>query len=226
VHVFDGRGSEVSARVESLGERVRLTIIESVESAAELRVNLTLAQAVLKGDKMEDIVRDATMLGVAVVQPFFSAHVDVPRAAWSERRLERLRRVAVSSTKQCGRAVVPEVAAPISFDAVVDLIGAVQKRRAPPLPDLPAGGGCDDCQCVILVEPARGSGSSLAALRDTRRPARAVLAIGPEGGWTREEVQRAQSTGFLPLTLGRRTVRADAMPVVALAALLAIWEEF
>src|SRR5215470_6415014 len=78
VAVFDGRGHEWTARVTSVVRRdVRVQLIARIEPAAEPAVHLTLAQAVLKGDKMDDIVRDAVMLGVAAVQPLVTARTEV-----------------------------------------------------------------------------------------------------------------------------------------------------
>ena len=81
---------------------------------------LTLAQAVLKGDKMDDVVRDAVMMGVAAIQPIVTARSEVTRAALERgHRRERWQRVAVSSAKQCGRAVVPAVLEPVAFSTTV-----------------------------------------------------------------------------------------------------------
>ena len=71
---------------------------------------MTLAQALLKGDKFDEVVRDATMLGVARIQPLLTARCEVPRVRSGDTgRVDRWHRVAVSSAKQCGRAVVPDV---------------------------------------------------------------------------------------------------------------------
>ena len=69
---------------------------------------MTLAQALLKSDKMDRVIRDAVMLGVAAVQPFVSRRTDVPMKALEKGgRQDRWDRTVISSAKQCGRAVVP-----------------------------------------------------------------------------------------------------------------------
>ena len=89
---------------------------------AELPIALTLAQAVLKGDKMDGVIRDAVMLGVAAVQPIVTARCEVTLATLTRGgRVDRWHRVAVSSAKQCGRAVVPAIAPPIAFDGPASL---------------------------------------------------------------------------------------------------------
>jgi len=206
VRVFDGRGSEREARVAALGRQaVEVELGDAVMPAAECRVRVTLAQAVLKGDKTDAVVRDAVMMGVAAVQPLLTARADVPAAAFERgARLERWRRVAVASVKQCGRAVVPEIAPPRTLQECV--------------------AGCLCEANVILVEP------SAAAVEAGRAdvpaaPSSALVLVGPEGGWSREEVEAAVAAGCVPMTLGPRTLRADTAAIVALSVLLYQWGE-
>jgi 16S rRNA (uracil1498-N3)-methyltransferase len=204
VTVFDGRGAEYLARVETQSHRdARLRIVARMEPAPELSVRLTLAQALLKGDKMDDVVRDGTMLGVAAVQPVRTSRSNVSRR--SRGSTERWKRIALSSAKQCGRAVVPEIR------SIVDLENLVR------------GEGAD--WRLMLVEPSvSGNGIlRMSDVRDRPRPASCTLLIGPEGGWAREEIALATQAAFLPLTLGNRTWRADAVPVAAVAALELLW---
>src|SRR6478672_8502612 len=99
IAVFDGRGHEFLARVAAASrDRVQVDLIEPVSPVAEARVPLTLVQAVLKGDKMDDVVRDATMMGVAAIDPIVTARTIV-RARRTES--DRWSRVAVASAKQC-----------------------------------------------------------------------------------------------------------------------------
>jgi 16S rRNA (uracil1498-N3)-methyltransferase len=210
VAVFDGRGHEFSGVVEFAAKAgVSIRIGASRESAPEPSVAVTLAQAVLKGDKMDDVVRDAVMMGVAAIQPIVTARTEVSLASLARaRREERWQRVAVSSAKQCGRAVVPVVLSPITFEALLAGIRAL----AVPGPAL------------LCTEPSASSGAVALGDLDLPPPHEATLVIGPEGGWTTAELESADACRLV--TLGRRTLRADAMPLVALAALFAIWREF
>ena len=188
---------------------MRLTIGAPCTPAPEPRVAITLAQAVLKGDKMDDVVRDAVMIGVAAIQPIITARCEISGASLERsRRRERWQRIAVSSAKQCGRAVVPPIAESRQF-----------------APSDPSFGGSFPAPVFILVEPAAASGVTLASLDTMKVPDRATLLVGPEGGWTTAEVQLAAAFAT-PLTIGQRTVRADAMALVALSALFARWSEF
>jgi 16S rRNA (uracil1498-N3)-methyltransferase len=191
---------------------VRLTIGSPCTPAPEPRVAVALAQAVLKGDKMDDVVRDAVMMGVSAIHPLVTARSEISLASLTRgRRRERWERIAGSSAKQCGRAVVPSIAEPRQFTA---RIGSSARTRGEDFPS----------SVFILVEPNTSAGVSLATLEPTI-PEHATLVVGPEGGWTAEELLIAASLGTL-VTLGLRTLRADAMALVALSAMFARWGEF
>jgi len=204
--VFNGRGDELTAVVTSVTKsRVTVRLGARVTAKAELPVALTLAQAVLKGDKMDAVVRDAVMLGFVAVQPIVTAHSDVSLATLTRGdRHERWHRIAVSSAKQCGRAVVPAIAPPIAFDG------------PPSLAHLPS-------PQFLLVEPGASAHVVTVAGVDEEVPAAATLIVGPEGGWSAEEVQRCAGHAH-PVGIGTLTLRADAAAVVAAAALLTRWK--
>ena len=211
IRVFNGRGGEFDATIEEIARRRVQVRLDAVRDAqAEPRIAVTLAQAALKGDKMDDVVRDAVMMGVAAVQPFVAARSDVSLATVQRgRRRERWQRIAVSAAKQCGRATVPPVLEPRPFSEVADALARII------LPE-PA---------LMFVEPSAASGTlTLSDLADAA-PREATVVIGPEGGWEAAEIERGSAACRL-VTLGARTLRADAMGIVALAALFALWKEF
>ncbi|MBI4263271.1 MAG: 16S rRNA (uracil(1498)-N(3))-methyltransferase [Acidobacteria bacterium] len=211
IRVFNGRGREFDARVERAGKGgVHVVVERSREPLArEARVAVTLAQAVLKSDKLDEVVRDAVMMGVAAVLPLVAARSEVALAALQRgRRQQRWQRVAVAAAKQSGRAIVPRIMDPVTFDEVTARLAAMT---------LPGPG-------LMFVEPSAAAESVALADLDPAPPRETTMIVGPEGGWTREEIERASAVCRL-VTLGGRTLRADAMPVVALAALFAIWKE-
>ena len=204
VAVFDGRGHEFSARVIAASRRdARVQLIARVDAAAEPAVALTLAQAVIKGDKMDDVVRDAVMLGVAAVQPLVTSRTEATVAQLTNgTRLERWRRVALASAKQSKRAVLPDVRRPLTLESF--------------LQDPPAS------LMLMLVEPGAGGGEgveSLSALRGQPVPQDATVFVGPEGGWAETELAGARAHGVRLVTIGQRTLRADATPVAAISVL-------
>jgi 16S rRNA (uracil1498-N3)-methyltransferase len=210
VLVFDGRGNQHVASVAAIEKStVVVNVLEPFPAAPEARIPIVLAQAVLKGDKMESAIRDATMMGVTIVRPVITQRTVVPRSAADQPGVQRRwHRVAVASAKQCGRAVVPRIEPPSAFETLLEDSSIACK--------------------LLLVEPAAEVGVHAAI--DTRgaldavAPASALVSIGPEGGWTEEEVGRAVGAGFRPLSLGARTLRAESAPLAALAVLSWLWK--
>ena len=211
VALFDGRGAERRGRVETVGRSdVQVRVLGAVEPTAEPRVAITLAQAALKGDRMDAVVRDATMLGVVAVQPLVTRRTVVPASAvTSERVRGRWHRIAIASAKQCRRAVVPEIRPAARFD---EWIGSTEGA-------------------YVLVEPAiegpaKAGRYSVEELLERPAPEAATVVVGPEGGWDEAELQAAARAGCIQLTLGARTMRADAAPLIVLAVLRAVWRDF
>ena len=208
VAVFDGRGTEFHAVVDAaVRDTVTLRLVARRPVPAAPAVQLVVAQAVLKGSSMDDAIRDATMMGAASIEPLLTAHTDVkPSLVTRDTTVERWRRIALASAKQSRRATLPQVHAPRPF---ADWIAA------PPVEML-----------LMFVEPsAGGEPTPLKALLDHRVPPVAAVLLGPEGGWSPSELDAARAAGCLPVTLGPLTLRAESMPVAALAALTAIWQK-
>ncbi len=206
VVVFDGRGREFVARVESAARReARVRLLARTTPAPEPAVALTLAQAVLKGDRMDGVVRDAVMLGVAAIQPIVSRRSETTVAAVLRGgRVDRWRRIALASVKQCGRAVLPEIRTPLALEHYLD---------EPPA-----------ALALMLVEPGAGAPAErLGALRGQAAPPDAAVLVGPEGGWAEDEWRAADARGVRLVTLGARTLRADAAPVAAICVLQFLW---
>ena len=206
VSVFDGRGREFHAVVDvAVRETATLRLGAAVVVPAAPAVRLIVCQAVLKGDSMDDAVRDATMMGAEAIEPLLTAHIDVkPSFAAREATVERWKRVALASAKQCRRATLPRVEGPRAFD---------EWMQAP------------SAEMVLMfVEPA--AEARVRPLRDVLAravPARAAVLLGPEGGWSPSELEAARAAGCLFVSLGPLTLRAESMPVAALAAINAIW---
>ena len=207
VAVFDGRGREFEATVVSASrDEVRVRIGDPVEPAAEPDVRLTLVQGVLKPDGMDQAIRDATMMGAAAVLPVLTSRSQAagrPEAA--TRALDRWNRIALASAKQCRRATLPTIAPPQPFDAWcrVDT----------------------DALRLLFVEPAaRSRPRPLREWVDAPAPPAVDVIVGPEGGWGDEEIAAAAGAGCVPVSLGRLTLRADAVPLAALTAVRLLFD--
>jgi 16S rRNA (uracil1498-N3)-methyltransferase len=206
VDVIDGIGGLWRAEVVQAGKKsAAVKPIEPGIPARELGVRLTLVVSVLKGDKLDDVVRDAVMLGVTSIRPVVSERSEISLAAMAKgTRIARWQRIAVASAKQCGRAVVPIIhdAAPIDW--------YLAERTT--------------ASKVMCVEPSAALGE-VHPVQTILKSAAVDLIIGPEGGWAVAEVAAAHDSGAILMSLGGRTLRADAVPIVALTALLTTWGE-
>jgi len=211
LQVFNGRGTEFDAVVELVGrKRARARLLKERAPAAEPRVRVTLAAAVLKGDAMDTVVRDAVMLGVSAILPVLAERSQTSVAAIARgRRPARWHRVAVASAKQCGRATVPQIFPVLDLEAVADAVA----------------GGRLPAPALVLAEPAALVPSLPIFGVGDSPPVAATVLTGPEGGWTPQEMDRLARVARA-VTLGRLTLRAEAAPVVALAALFTRWNAF
>jgi 16S rRNA (uracil1498-N3)-methyltransferase len=207
VAIFDGAGREALARIGSVtSRRVMVEVIEPRDAAPEPRVAVTIAQALLKSDKMDRVIRDAVMLGVTAVQPFVSRRTDVPFKAVTEGgRQDRWERTVIASVKQCGRAVVPPVHATKEFADVLQ--SPARETR------------------LMCVEPgSRGDIADMTSL-EGHTPSSAMVMVGPEGGWDPREVADAAAAGVTLLSFGGRVLRADAAGAAVISVLRYIWRD-
>jgi 16S rRNA (uracil1498-N3)-methyltransferase len=208
VSVFDGNGSEFIGRVARTDRRrADVALLGPVQGASEPRVAFSLIQAVLKSSSMEDVVRDATMIGAQAIQAVVTEHAAVkPSVVLRPDTLQRWRRVAVASAKQSRRARVP----------AIGLHQSISKWLATSSEKLK----------LLLVEPAAECDPvplRMVFARET--PESVALIVGPEGGWAPEEIRAALAAGCMAVRLGSLTLRADRVAIVALGALIAWWGE-
>jgi 16S rRNA (uracil1498-N3)-methyltransferase len=207
VAVFDGRGAEYRAVVEvAVRDTVSLRVVAPLPVTPAPSISVVVVQSVLKGSSMDDAIRDATMMGAEAIDPVLAAHADVKTSfARRAETIERWRRVALASVKQSRRATLPVISEPRSLDAWLPASSSDMK--------------------LLFVEPSSEvSGATMHSLLTHDRPARVSVLLGPEGGWAREEIDAALRSGSIPITLGPLTLRAESMPVAALAAIAAIWQ--
>ena len=206
--VFDGEGNEyfsVVTEVESKREAEALLEVRSqvVPARPESPLRLTLAVALLKGEKFDLVIQKATELGVARIMPVITARADVRLRDEQDaaHRAARWQRLALEAAKQSGRARLPAVERPINFDSLL--------ASAP-----------DESSLRLMFAERAGQG-----LRETLRESgaaqgsEAYALVGPEGGWEDEEIERAQADRWSVVTLGGRTLRAETAAIVVTALL-------
>jgi 16S rRNA (uracil1498-N3)-methyltransferase len=211
-HVFDGEGREFACVVgEARGREAALEVVGQVKPLRpESPLELTLAVALLKGEKFDLVVQKATELGVARVVPVVTLRADVRLRDERDaaRRVERWHRLALEAAKQSGRARVPPVVAPCALETFV-------KGEAAALVKSEARGGW----LRVFFSERGGAGLDSFSKEIESSPATVAALVGPEGGWADEEIELARENDWKVITLGGRTLRAETAAVVVAALL-------
>jgi len=198
IEVIDSSGRAYRATIEVRERHVDAILAGVLERGVEALSSIDLVQAIPKGTKMEYVVEKATELGVRRIVPLRSDRVIGERTG--ERKTERWQRVAKTAAQQCGRTTIP----------VIEEIGT----WATVLPRFV------DYDRVFLpwelasARPLRDVFESLGAMRS------ALVVIGPEGGFSQDEVRAACDAGAQAISLGRRILRTETAALVTVAALL------
>ena len=210
IFVFDGAGREFHCAVQTIGRNAtELSVINEVEAARpESTLNLTLAIALLKGEKFDLVIQKATELGVTRIVPLDTERADVRLrdTQGAPTRVSRWRRIALEAAKQSGRAYVPEIAAPLSFHSLL---------VSPPVEDKEIS-----TNVLRLMFSERGGRSFAAATNSfSEQPTQILAAVGPEGGWTDDEIDLARNGGWEIITLGGRILRAETAGITVVALL-------
>jgi 16S rRNA (uracil1498-N3)-methyltransferase len=208
---MDGQGSWWLSELEA--NLTQAKIIESLCVQTELQVAVTLMAAMPKGSGFDEVVYQATELGVACLVPLKS---DRTLLNPSPQKLERWRRITQEAAEQSERQVVPTVLDPVDFAASLQIAETLNAHRyiCVARGDAPHLLSCLQDKGLEL-ETGQPSNS---------QPSSVVIATGPEGGWTTAEVEQATAAGFQPVSLGRRILRAVTAPIVALSLVASLWE--
>lgn len=205
VFVFDGEGREFRCVVEAKGRaEVILNVSSEVEPARpESSLRLTLAVALLKGEKFDLVVQKATELGATNIVPVMTKLADVRLRdeADGERRVARFRRIALEACKQSGRARVPQIDAPLEFSEMVEKKSAKTEGWR------------------VMFAERGGAGLSETIETLAVRPGVVTALVGSEGGWTDEEIAQARDSSWSIVTLGGRILRAETAAITITALL-------
>jgi 16S rRNA (uracil1498-N3)-methyltransferase len=202
VTLFDGKSVEATARITRVGPRaLELKIEERHAVTAIERPSVTVIQSLAKGDKLDLVVQKATELGAARIIPVTTVRAVARLDAGAIRAMSRRARwqkIAREAARQSGRLDVPDVE---GVTALETALSASPK----------------DALKIMLWEGARQS--TLRSVLPETPPQQIVIAVGPEGGFTVEEVEAARHAGFQPVGLGPRILRTETAALVTLAIL-------
>jgi 16S rRNA (uracil1498-N3)-methyltransferase len=199
VEVFDGKGFAMGAGVRFVGKNtVELEVLGDPLPDRVPCCRLTLATAVPKGERFDWLVEKATEIGVERLVPMVTERSVVdPRAS----KLERLRRLIVEASKQCGRNRLMELSPPVPWSVWALAAGPDSVR--------------------LLAQPG---GSSPSCWPRIRQGDPVTLAVGPEGGFSTAEVETARQAGWHPISLGATLLRIETAGLAGCAAILALCE--
>ncbi|MFH1044276.1 MAG: 16S rRNA (uracil(1498)-N(3))-methyltransferase [Pseudomonadota bacterium] len=198
--LFNGLGGEYSAKLVAVSKReTRVRLIEFHAAERESPLAITLALGISAGERMDYSLQKATELGVTAIQPLATERSLVKLAGErADKRLQHWQHVVIAACEQCGRNRVPAVAPVQTLFAY--LAAADRNRRR------------------LLLSP-----NAPTPLKRVPPAAAVVLLVGAEGGFAPSEYQAAEASGFEPVSLGPRILRAETAPVAALAVLQALW---
>lgn len=199
VQVFNGLGLEFLCEIVTIEKQAStLRILQAIQPGSpESNLELTLAAALLKGEKFDLVIQKAVELGVTGFVPIVTKRTDV-RLKEVQKKLERWRKIVVESSKQCGRAGLMKIEAPLGFE------------------DLIRHSKVDGGKSAKLILFSERSGEKFSSIRADQT----ITAVtGPEGGWEDSEIEFARSNQIKIVTLGGRIMRAETAAIVVTALL-------
>ncbi len=195
MEVTDGNGNDFMVEIQSLThDSVTIEILEQIKSKTESEIKITLCTGMLKDKKMDMIIKHVTQLGITKWVPFFCKRsIPTPDLKRIVKRHTRWQAISRESLKQCQRSCLPQIMLPVSFKTLIeksdayDLKIAFWEKASRPL------------QKIKLSKPIK----------------KVMILIGPEGGFTQEEIKLAKEKEFLSYSLGPRILRTETASISA-----------
>ncbi|MEW6602661.1 MAG: RsmE family RNA methyltransferase, partial [Nitrospirota bacterium] len=194
--------------------------------SVESPISITLVQGIAKGEKMDLIIQKATELGVRNIVPLITVHAEVRHTE----KLARWRKIAISASQQSGRDKVPEITEPVKFaefmdqgacflteeniNSVIPVKKGIQKTK-----DLDSCILRNDNMGKIIFSEEYKTRNLKQVLKDFQNTKEITIVIGPEGGFSKEEVDKAVEKGFMETSLGPRILRTETAPIAAISVI-------
>lgn len=198
VVLFNGLGGEYRGILRLNKNQMTVIVEEYVERSVESALNIHLGQGISRGEKMDFVVQKAVELGVREITPLMTERCGVKlQEERAQKRLDHWQKIIISACEQSGRNVVPRINAPMELTQWI-----AQREEL----------------CRLICHPGMPSHSDATVSQSS-----VALLIGPEGGFSEEEVLRALSQKFESLSLGPRVLRTETAAVTALTKLQVRW---
>jgi len=208
LELLDGAGKVYLVKILKIEkEKISCEILSSYQQDSELKVKVTLAQALPKANKMDFVVEKCTELGVGRIIPMLTERTIAKKA-----KLDRWRRLAKEAAEQSGRAVIPEISDLISFEEVLKTKNQFDLALIPW--ELEKEKTLKQALKDFLISP-----SPNLQIPVSQSP-NILVAIGPEGGFSQREIERAKSAGFVSVSLGKTILRTETAGLMVLSALI------
>lgn len=200
VVVCDKQGTDYLCSIKAITkDEVELWILKKEASSSEPPIEITLYQGVPKGDKLETVIQKCVELGgVKIVPVAMKRSVAVIKD--KEKKKQRMQKIALEASKQCGRAKVPRVSEVLSFkEALAD---------------------AKENDLKLLPYEAENKQKLKDILLENKNSIKIAIFIGPEGGFDEEEIKLAKENGFKTVTLGPRIMRTETAPLACISAVM------
>ncbi len=195
VSLTNGNGKDFSAIIlHSAPDRIELNVLSMTDTLTESPVKIFLCSAMLKDKKMDMVIKHVTQLGITQWIPFYCERsVPTHNKKRLQSRMQRWQTIAAESVKQCRRSRIPDIMTPVGFDRMLAQASHAEAK-------------------IAFWENSAEKSTALTAVKS---PKSIAVLIGPEGGFTRDEIDTAQKAGFLAFLLGPRILRAETASICA-----------
>jgi len=202
LELLDGTGKIYATKIATIKKNeINCEIISFRSSKAEPRIQITIMQSLPKASKMDVIVQKLTELGVYKIIPVISERTVVKLSEEKEeKRVIRWQKIVKQASEQSARGIVPHVEEIKSFDE------ATAKAK--------------NFDLALIPWEMEEKKTLKQTLEKNKKIKSILIAIGPEGGFSRDEIEKAKKAGFIPITLGRRILRTETAGIVAVAGIL------
>jgi len=197
ITLFNGDGFDYQAIVISTKKTYIVEVLSQQKNESESSLDLTLAQGIAKGEKMDFLIQKAVELGVSRIIPMQTEHCVVRlKAEKVAKRINHWQKIANHACGQSGRSVIVDISLPLTLTELLNK---------------PNHNG------FVLYHRATEN------LQTMEKPSKATILIGPEGGLSDAEIKQATNAGFQPLLLGKRILRTETASLVAIANMQLLW---
>jgi 16S rRNA (uracil1498-N3)-methyltransferase len=204
ITLFNGQGGEFSATLSGCNAKKATATISSFQDInRESPLHIHLGIGLSRGDRMDWVVQKATEAGITEITPLYTERTEVKlKGERADKKMRHWQQISISASEQCCRNILPTIHSPRSSE---EWLGAIKADKK-----------------LVLHHRSHQSINSLGQ-QDVKSCA---LLVGPEGGLTAGEIQRAEASLFVPLTLGPRVLRTETAPIIAIGILQSLWGDY